>query len=210
MQKRQKFDWSKIRNRLVVWAEHWFVRSVLTTTLSIMLAFSVDRMYEEHKAHKQLSEILQSLSQEHLENISEIDSALAQQEILLKILMRHRYDSTSTLMEIASQPPYIPKPILKTTSLSRFLSNDVVKYNFELLSLLSALDVLHIEIQNHFRQIDEVLYSPATNEISNTGRLQKMLMFNMTSSAMAREKELKDNYKRLAEYLQKQGFINQK
>lgn len=208
MKNKQNTLLSSLKTRWNGWSEHWFAKSVLTTTLSIVLAFWADRWYEEARDQRQLSEALQNLYQEHQENTTEIDTALEQQAILLEILQKRRSDSTSTLMEIASQYPYIPQPSLKTTSLSRFLSNDALKYDFELLSLLASLDVQHANLQQHFLQMDGVLYAPATNELSRAGRLQKALMFNMVGSAVARERSLKEEYERLAQYLASQRIIN--
>jgi hypothetical protein len=179
----------------------------LTTTMSVSLAFLVDRTYENYKANSQFKKALFELHLQNEQNSRDIDTSMASLKILRPILYKARKDTSITLMEIASEPPYVSLPTIKTGSLSRFINNPNVDFDFELISLLSDIENAQIDLLEMSNTVRNTLYSPETNEHSEKGNLQKQLMNNLVGSAIHREMVLKDVYQEFEDYLKKKKIL---
>jgi hypothetical protein len=179
----------------------------LTTTMSVSLAFLVDRTYENYKANSQFKKALYELHLQNEANTRDIDTSMASLKILRPILYKTRKDTSITLMDIASEPPYVSLPTLKTGSLSRFINNPNVDFDFELISLLSDIESAQNDLKSMSDNVKNTLYSPETNEHSEKGNLQKLLMNNLVGSTIHREIVLKDVYQDFEDYLKKKEIL---
>lgn len=187
-----------------------FAIRFLTTAMSVTLAFLVDRSYENYRVNSQFKQALQDLHSQNTENIVIIDSAIADQHRLRAILNRLQNDSSISLMNVASRPPYINTASLKNIALTRFLNNPNVDFDFDLASKLADLENTQKDLNDINQLINKTLWQSETNSTGHQAFLQKTLMINLTGSAIYAEKCVKKSYSDLEDYMAKKGIIQAK
>jgi hypothetical protein len=198
-----------IKNWLSLVLSHWFVRGMITTTLSVFLAFTVDRVYEDSKATQQFNEALLGLHQEYQQNIAALDTAEVRGGQLRDSIYVSRRDSSVTFMALVSKPPYLATQNLQATYLAYFLENERARSDFELLSLLSEIDQLHQEVAEMKKRLINYTFSPEANDKGKAGTALKRIVMNCLGQTNGYSFVLKDRYARFEAYLRKREILKE-
>lgn len=186
---------------------HWFVRSVMTTTASIILAFMVDRWNEQRKETEAMDRSITNLCQEQVENLALLDSVIPPQVAYRDSLAAYETDSSMTLMTITSKPPFLQMQLPNMVAYNFLREQDGTKKNYELIAQLSKLELLQEEVSENYKQISTKLYEPETNSADRAGNLQKMLLYNMMGNYIVQEINLGNGYIDFLKAMQGKGYI---
>ena len=196
----------KVRQKLQSISRTEFFNRFIRTTMSVSIAFAVDKLHKSYTATHQFEAALTAMQAQNRENAADIDSCIVGQRQFREIIWKVEYDTSITLMELASEPPYVMLPTLQTASLSRFINNPNIDIDFELLTVLANIEAAQKNIQELSSKTTDLLYSPNSNDTTQAGNLQKLLMINLQGAMIHSEGELKQKYLKLEEYLAKNGI----
>lgn len=181
--------WSKVIEKInmpmvvpAALGNHWFFRSTMTTTVSIMLAFMIDRCYESYKNRNEVEDVVQTVYQEYKTNIGQLDTAIWALHDFRDSLFLYRKDTLQTLMRITSRPPYLHLIEPSTLAHNFLIEREGLKSDWELMRVVSSIDIEYKSVQSQNRLLETTLYSPSSNSTTIDGKMNKILMFNITGN----------------------------